>query len=77
MYDCANFGVAIVGGIIITKTGYVAAVAVAGAVLATICCGLIYTLDIGSSSGKWIGYQIIGGSGEFEHVRKRPLANNM
>jgi hypothetical protein len=55
---------AIVGGIVISKTGRVAAVAVVGAALATVCCGLIYSLDVGSSAGKWIGYQIIGGTGK-------------
>ncbi|KAK9342150.1 major facilitator superfamily domain-containing protein [Lipomyces starkeyi] len=27
------------------------------------CTGLLYTLDIGTTAGKWIGYQIIGGVG--------------
>jgi MFS family permease len=53
----------IVGGVFISKTGYVAAVAVFGAALGTISAGLLYSLDIDSSAGKWIGYQVIGGFG--------------
>jgi len=34
-----------------------------GSILATIGTGLIYTLDIGSSSSKWIGYQALAGIG--------------
>ncbi|KAA8642751.1 hypothetical protein EYZ11_007944 [Aspergillus tanneri] len=31
--------------------------------IATVGAGLLYTLDIGSAAGKWIGYQILGGIG--------------
>lgn len=34
-----------------------------GSVLSTIGTGLIYTLDIGTSSSKWIGYQALAGIG--------------
>ncbi|KAF9890757.1 hypothetical protein FE257_005626 [Aspergillus nanangensis] len=50
------------GGFIST-TGIAAPVAVIGAAVTIICTGLLYTLDIGTSTGKWIGYQIIGGIG--------------
>jgi hypothetical protein len=53
----------IIGGVFITMTGRAGIVAVFGSVLAVISSGLLYTLDIGSSSGKWIGYQVIGGFG--------------
>ena len=53
----------IVGGVFITMTGRAAIVAVFGSILAVISSGLLYTLDIDTSTGKWIGYQIIGGSG--------------
>jgi hypothetical protein len=36
---------------------------VAGAVLTTAGSGLLYTLDIDTGSGKWIGYQILTGAG--------------
>ncbi|KAH6850643.1 major facilitator superfamily domain-containing protein [Chaetomium sp. MPI-CAGE-AT-0009] len=53
----------IVSGGAIAATGIAAPVAVGGAVLATIAAGLLYTLDIGTEAGKWIGYQILGGFG--------------
>jgi MFS family permease len=53
----------IISGGAISATGIAAPVAVGGAVLATIAAGLLYTLDIGTESGKWIGYQILGGLG--------------
>jgi MFS family permease len=53
----------IVSGGSISATGIAAPVAVGGAVLATIGSGLLYTLDIGTGTGKWIGYQILGGFG--------------
>jgi MFS family permease len=53
----------VVSGVFITATGIAAPVAVGGAAVATIAAGLLYTLDIGTSTGKWIGYQILGGFG--------------
>ncbi|KAJ4228257.1 hypothetical protein NW757_014155 [Fusarium falciforme] len=51
----------IVSGASITKTGIYAPILVASAAIATVAGGLIYTLDIGTGSGKWIGYQVLGG----------------
>ena len=53
----------VASGIFITITGHYAGIMVFGCVISTIGTGLIYTLDIGSSSGKWIGYQILAGIG--------------
>ncbi|KAJ5383239.1 hypothetical protein N7517_001150 [Penicillium concentricum] len=53
----------IVSGGSITKTGHTAPLMIVGGVLATIGSGLLYSLDIGTSTGKWIGYQIVGGFG--------------
>ncbi|CAI7577351.1 unnamed protein product [Penicillium palitans] len=53
----------IVSGGSITKTGHTVPLMVVGGVLATIGSGLLYSLDIGASTGKWIGYQIVGGVG--------------
>ena len=33
-----------------------------GAAIATVAIGLLYTLDLDTSTGKWIGYQILAGS---------------
>lgn len=53
----------VTSGIFISSTGIAAPLTVFGAVLAVIASGLIYTFDIGTPTGKWIGYQILGGFG--------------
>lgn len=53
----------IVSGGSITKTGHTVPLMVVGGVLATIGSGLLYSLGIGTDTGKWIGYQIFGGAG--------------
>ncbi|KAK7749625.1 hypothetical protein SLS53_000203 [Cytospora paraplurivora] len=53
----------IISGGFISKTGIAAPVMVFGAALATVTAGLMYTLDIDTPAGKWIGYQILGGVG--------------
>ncbi|KAL6713737.1 hypothetical protein ACLMJK_008229 [Lecanora helva] len=53
----------VISGGLITATGIYVPWLYAGAILATIGSGLIYTLDLGSSSSKWIGYQALAGIG--------------
>lgn len=53
----------ILSGIIISKTGFFAPVIIVGAVVTTVGCGLLYTLDLHSSPGAWVGYQVIAGLG--------------
>jgi hypothetical protein len=53
----------IASGLLVTKFGQYLPFAVAGSALITIGAGLIYTLDIGSPSSHWIGYQILAGIG--------------
>ncbi|KAI4245284.1 MAG: hypothetical protein LQ352_006621 [Teloschistes flavicans] len=50
-------------GAYISVTGVAAPIMAVGTGIGVICVGLLYTLDIGSSAGKWIGYQVIGGVG--------------
>ncbi|TPX12435.1 uncharacterized protein E0L32_006847 [Thyridium curvatum] len=50
-------------GALISKTGLAVPFLAGGSALATIGTGLIYTLDIGTGTGKWIGYQILAGFG--------------
>jgi MFS family permease len=50
-----------VSGASITNTGIYAPILVTSAAIATVAAGLIYTLDIGTSSSKWIGYQVLAG----------------
>ncbi|KAK6073813.1 major facilitator superfamily transporter [Seiridium cupressi] len=51
----------IIGGTVVSKTGITTPFMIAGAAVTTVGCGLLYTIDIGTSSGKWIGYQILTG----------------
>lgn len=53
----------IFAGIFITATGLAVPIQVCGAAVAAIGSGLLYTLNIGTSTGKWIGYQIVGAIG--------------
>ncbi|KAJ4209668.1 hypothetical protein NW759_013315 [Fusarium solani] len=53
----------ILSGGFITATGIAFPLLVSGAAMATVGCGLIYSLDIGTGTGKWIGYQILAGVG--------------
>ncbi|KAF2651536.1 MFS general substrate transporter [Lophiostoma macrostomum CBS 122681] len=52
---------AILQGFVLLKIGIVPVIWVVGGALGTIGCGLFYTMDAGTSTGKWIGYQIIVG----------------
>ena len=52
----------VVGGVTVAKTGHATPTMFVGATIATIAIGLLYTLDLDTSTGKWIGYQILAGS---------------
>ncbi|KAL8728917.1 MAG: hypothetical protein Q9166_005084 [cf. Caloplaca sp. 2 TL-2023] len=52
-----------IGGGLVGKVGYFQPFLILGAILATIGAGLMYSLDIGSSAGEYIGYQILFGAG--------------
>ena len=49
--------------VFITATGLAVPVQVCGAAITVVGSGLLYTLDIDTSTGKWIGYQILGAVG--------------
>jgi hypothetical protein len=51
-----------ISGVVVSKTGHAAPFMLGGAALATISAGLMYTFDIGTSTGKWIGYQFFYGA---------------
>lgn len=53
----------IASGGYITAKGHFVPLMIASGVFGTIGAGLIFTLNIGSSSGKWIGYQVLAGLG--------------
>lgn len=51
-------------GGVLNKVGYYQPFLLAGAGIVTIGSGLIYTLDINTSSSRIIGYQILAGAGD-------------
>ncbi|KAK5166658.1 uncharacterized protein LTR77_008202 [Saxophila tyrrhenica] len=53
----------VLSGLTISINGVYVPWMIGGSVLSTIGAGLIFTLDIGTGSGKWIGYQILAGVG--------------
>ncbi|KAF4635470.1 hypothetical protein G7Y89_g2615 [Cudoniella acicularis] len=53
----------ITSGSMISANGHFIPWMVIGSVLATVGCGLLYTLDTTSSSGHWIGFQVLAGLG--------------
>ncbi|KAF5638087.1 major facilitator (MFS1) transporter [Fusarium sp. NRRL 52700] len=59
LFSVATFA----SGKAITKTGTAAPYLVISSIIVTIASGLLYTLDIGTSTGKWVGYQILAGFG--------------
>ncbi|KAF5599101.1 major facilitator (MFS1) transporter [Fusarium pseudocircinatum] len=59
LFSVATFA----SGKAITKTGAAAPYLVVSSIIVTVAAGLFYTLDIGTSTGKWVGYQILAGFG--------------
>jgi hypothetical protein len=53
----------IASGGYITAKGHFVPLMIGSGVIATIGAGLVFTLNIDSSSGKWIGYQVLAGLG--------------
>ena len=52
----------LLGGIVVSKTGYATAPMPTGAALGTVGAGLLYTFDVGTPASKWIGYQVLVGA---------------
>ncbi|KAF8246625.1 putative MFS multidrug transporter [Wilcoxina mikolae CBS 423.85] len=55
--------VSVIAGLLVTKIGYVNPWIVGGAAITAVGSGLMTTFIVNESAGKWIGYQIITGSG--------------
>ena len=62
-YVVANALFSLLAGIFVSKNGYFTAPAIVGCAIGTIGCGLISTIDMNTSSSKWIGYEIIASVG--------------
>ena len=50
--------------VIVRKVGYYLPFVIACGILLTISAALMSTFEIDTTSGKWIGYQILGGFGQ-------------
>ncbi|KAM0246363.1 hypothetical protein ACHAQJ_010257 [Trichoderma viride] len=53
----------ITSGVLVSITGWYQPLLIGGTSIATIGAGLLYTMGTNTSTGKWIGYQIIAGAG--------------
>ncbi|PNP39012.1 hypothetical protein TGAM01_v205308 [Trichoderma gamsii] len=53
----------VASGALVSATGYYQPLLLGGTSIATIGAGLLYTMSTTTSTGKWIGYQIIAGAG--------------
>ncbi|RFU32819.1 hypothetical protein B7463_g3499, partial [Scytalidium lignicola] len=53
----------IISGVLIAIFGHFTPLMIFSSIVATVGCGLIYSLDINSSSSAWIGYQALAGIG--------------
>ncbi|KAH8881157.1 MFS general substrate transporter [Thozetella sp. PMI_491] len=53
----------VLSGGLITSTGTATPLMALGAAIATIGAGTLYTLDIGTGTGRWVGFQLIAGVG--------------
>ncbi|TVY89931.1 MFS gliotoxin efflux transporter [Lachnellula willkommii] len=67
--------VTLVFGFIISKTGHFTPYIIIGSVLSTVGAGLLSTLSLSSTTGDWIGYQILAGFGMGLSVRTPITAN--
>lgn len=65
----------IVAGGLISAYGVYVPFLLAGAAITTIGTGMIYTLDIGSPSSHWIGYQALAGIGIGLSIQVPIIAN--
>lgn len=53
----------VISGVTLSKFGYPQPFLLVGGVLTAIGSGLLYTLEVDTGSGKWIGYQLLAGIG--------------
>lgn len=58
-YMLANALFSLIAGIFVSKNGLFAPPAIIGTAIGTIGCGLLYTLQPNTSTGMWIGYEIL------------------
>ena len=62
-YMITNALFSVLAGIFVSKAGYFAPPAIVGSAIGTVGCGLLSTLQVDSSTGKLVGYQIVTSAG--------------
>lgn len=62
-YVAANAIASLLAGFFVSKNGYFTAPAIIGCAIGTVGCGFITTITPSSSSGMWIGYEILASAG--------------
>lgn len=62
-YMCANALFSLMAGIVVSKNGLFAPPAIIGYAIGTIGTGLLSTLQVDTSSARWIGYEILTSAG--------------
>lgn len=62
-YLMANAIFSIFAGIFVSKVGYFTPPAIVGTAIGCVGCGLLTTLQENTSTGMWIGYQIVASAG--------------
>lgn len=62
-YVVANAIFSLAAGIFVAKNGYFTAPAIVGMCIATVGCGLLSTIGKNTSTGTWVGYQILCSAG--------------
>jgi len=62
-YLASNVLAAILSGAGITVVGWYKPFMIFGAAIFTVGAGMIYTIDVNSNTGTWVGYQILAGFG--------------
>lgn len=62
-YMVANAVLSLLAGIFVSKNGLFAPPAIIGCMIGTIGCGLLATLNVDTSTAKWVGYMILASAG--------------
>ncbi|TVY26830.1 Efflux pump [Lachnellula hyalina] len=62
-YVAANAIFSLIAGIFVSKNGYFTSPAILGCAIGTVGCGLLSTIDVRTSTSKWIGYEIVASVG--------------
>lgn len=73
-YVASSFVAAILGAIVVNKTGYLNIPLLLGLIIAAIGAGLLYTLQVHIPTARWVGFEILGAAGAGMAVQQYFLA---